>query len=520
MFFSLLYLAFSPSLIYQHWDSLWYCHSCEKNGVWKIWWGNHPLGHPILCSIFKMATLFGYSDRALPVLKVVNNILGALTVAGLLIGLRNVMKFTLLNSLGCAVILGATSGFWHYAGTADIYIFSVLLFLLSWTVLIYAVTSNRYLILAGILAGLAILAHQLNGVLLFVGLITILSKNAYCRPKIMLYKFLLSTMLTTVTGYLLLWNLQTPSTFSLQTLISWIIGYGTDPSFGRYLQLKSLSSAIYTALKIFITTINGEIPGIIRRGVYAIVILVLLLGIMVNRRLSKDKSTILFASLLQCSVAGFLILWWEPHNEKFWVLILLPWVITLACSFEAIWAAVPDNWPRLTLLLKRPISLFPLLLGILLILFNANYRMLKERQPNIFLQESLDQWLSHTGQKDLLITTLDLVPYLRSWGERPNAINMYDLIRDNNDSSDKFAALRTTIKKASQNKCSVFFSHAIIESCSDDHLNIAGITCKDLRVFFETYEWNKVEFYYLNLIDGGPIPVRRIAPNDSFKNQN
>ena len=521
VFFSFLYLAFSPSLSHQNWDSLWYCYACEIGGITKIPWGNHPLVHPILCSIFKLVTFLGYSDKALPVLKVVNSIIGGITVSVLLVVLYNVIKFGLLNSLGCATIFGATYGIWHYAGTAEIYNFSALLLIASWTFQIYEVSSNRNMVFSGILSGLAILAHQLNGVLLLVGLIPILKNCEYKQVKKKLSTFLLSAALTAATGYLALWSLQTPATFSLRAMILWTIGYGTDPSFGKYLQFENLLSAVYTAGKVFINYTNGSrISSLAWCGVCAVVLLLVFWGVMENRRLNKIKKALLLSSLMQCVIGGLLILWWQPHNEKFWVLILFPWIITLACSIEAVGSAVQSLWPKLKSPLVRSVSVFPLLLGIFMILFNANYRMLKERQPNMFLQQSIEQWLSHSGPNDLLITTINLVPYLRFWAGRPNAINIYDLLRDNPDRKNKFEWLRAAINNAFQRNCSVLFSIAIIEPCSDDNLIVPGVTCKDLRSFLENYEWNEVVFYYPNLINGESIPVFRIIHKDSFKTRN
>src|SRR5215213_8199942 len=64
-------VAFAPHWTRQHWDSLNYAYGAETAGFSAIW-GNHPLGHILLISIYKIVTKIGYSGKALGIFIISN----------------------------------------------------------------------------------------------------------------------------------------------------------------------------------------------------------------------------------------------------------------------------------------------------------------------------------------------------------------------------------------------------------------------------------------------------------------
>ncbi len=111
--FSALYVGISPSLAYQHWDSLEYTFACETRGPLATW-GNHPLGQLIQCGAFEVAKRAGYAGRALPVLKAVSGVASAGAVAAFFLLMARTLGGGIGRALGWSVVLGGAFGLWQY----------------------------------------------------------------------------------------------------------------------------------------------------------------------------------------------------------------------------------------------------------------------------------------------------------------------------------------------------------------------------------------------------------------------
>src|SRR5574342_374514 len=141
--FSSLYLFFPPDLASQPWDSLQYGYSAEVDGIRSIQ-GNHPLGHLIFFTAFTIAKQLGYDGRALTVSQVTNGVLGGLLIALFFVVLVTIVKVRTQYALGFPLLLGMSYSFRFFAGTGDIYHFSMLFSLLTLTSLIYQVTLKNH----------------------------------------------------------------------------------------------------------------------------------------------------------------------------------------------------------------------------------------------------------------------------------------------------------------------------------------------------------------------------------------
>ncbi|HPG38427.1 MAG TPA: glycosyltransferase family 39 protein [bacterium] len=134
--FLVLYTSFKPDISIQHWDSICYGWEAETKGVEAIW-GNHPLGHVILNSVYILVChVFSYSGRALAVFQMLNSLFGSLTIVLLYLSLRRLFGFHSAAALGLSLLAGVGFSFWHYIMTGDIYIIAFLFALLTWMLML------------------------------------------------------------------------------------------------------------------------------------------------------------------------------------------------------------------------------------------------------------------------------------------------------------------------------------------------------------------------------------------------
>jgi hypothetical protein len=514
--FALLYIGLAPNLLHQPWDSLNYGYSTEVNGI-KAIWGNHPLGHVLLSIVFFLSKQLGYAGRALPVFQLTNGIIGALIVALFFSILAFTLEFSTLRALGFAVILGASNGFWFFAGTGDIYILSMMFSLLAWMSLIYEITSKKMLFprLSGIFTGLAVLSHQLNVMLIPVGvliiLLTPLGKNQ--TPKIKIVQmtiFVATSALVVVSGYFLIGYVAT-SSFSPLNIIDWAKGYFGDPSYGRYLSPQYFSTARETATLALLALSENKAASSIRLGVLTIFVLLLPLGLAANRSIDAHKVSVLKAAFLECLIIWPLIFWWEPQNLKFWLLTLIPWVILLALSFEAVFVNIQAKLPKFKIRLQRVADFVPLLMGITMLGINARFGMLNQHddksRESVAFNKAMETWISHSNPGDVLITAGDLIPNLLFWENRPNTVNLYRSLQADNSSGD-FHDLRTIIDQALCNHHAVLLTPKASEYITDEQLAVANVSREALRLFFKEHTSKEfIAFWYRDLFDKRKVPV-------------
>ncbi|MFT3893780.1 MAG: hypothetical protein QM730_19290 [Anaerolineales bacterium] len=391
-----LYLLLLPDVAYQPWDSLDYAYSTETLGIITMR-GNHPLGHVIHYLAFALAKIFGYEGRALLIAQIVNAFAGSLAVAIFFWMLAGQLKINPLIALGCSIILAASYGFWFFTNTADIYTISLLCILLTWSFLIHEVVlRNRSLpIASGIFAGISVVAHQLNILLIPIGMFLILLASGKLvtleRKAKQLIAFILYAALTFIAGYIFLGFIAT-SSYSLSRIIGWARGYFGDPTYGRYLNQEYFHAAIDTASQTILA--NTEFTCYVPYS-----ILIMAFGLIFYRSLEENKRSVLFVSLAQTLVTWVLVFWWEPQNMKFWILSLVPWILFLALSFQSVESHLQDRRLRLHPSLTFIPQLFPPLLGILIL--TANFPVISnQHNPQsdtaLAFHRAMDLWTQHS----------------------------------------------------------------------------------------------------------------------------
>jgi hypothetical protein len=516
--FTSLYLVRAPDLAAQPWDSLAYTYSTEVDGIRSIW-GNHPLGHVIFFTTFTLAKQLGYDGRSLTTSQITNGILGGMIIAIFFFALISIIKIRMQNALGFSLVLGSSYGFWFFAGTGDIYHFSILISLLAWILLAYEIIFAGYTFpfLSGILTGLAILSHQLNALLIPTGMVLILlgpdSGNQSKKVKIkQIAIFLGASIAMAFLGYLLLGFIATGS-LSLARVIGWMRGYFGDPTYGRYLGAGSLMTAWLTISQAVLFDPQNT-PVWLSSGILSLLGLMMLLGLWSNKVLDRKKRAILIASALECLLTWLLILWWEPQNPKFWLLTLIPWMIVLALSFEAIEIRIRNRLARFGIILGYIGKTVPFIIGIILLSINLRYT--DNRADVAEFHEAMDIWLDNSNPDDVIITAGDLIPHLRYWGKRPNTIFLYRSLQASQDSTDSFHELRKQINQALCMHHTVLITPAASAYVPDSELSLVGVTREKLRSYLnETARQGEIAFWYRDVFDGKLLPVYALTGHEA-----
>lgn len=508
--FASLYLLFTPSLASQPWDSLSYAYSAEVDGIEGLW-GNHPLGHALFYTIFVLAQKVGYQGRALTLFQVTNGVL-----SGMIIGIFFLVLVYIVNTkpqyaLGFSVILGASYSFWFFAGTADIYQFAIFSSLLAWAVLVYEITLRKRSlpVLSGVFCGLSVLFHQLNVALVPGGLslIFLTSVDSAQAKKIKIKQGVWFTGLTSMiasAGYLLLGFVAT-SSLSLARVIGWMHGYFGDPTYGRYLATSFLVTAWGTlSRKVLFSSQTGF--QAVSHGLLVFFLLMLPLGLLVNKAHDGRKWTIMKASALECLITWPLILWWEPQNPKFWLLMLLPWIIFLALAFEAAEVNLKSWLSGIGDKLSQTVIYLPVCIGLVILALNL-HSVESQKDVDAF-NAAMDVWMNNSSADDVLITAGDLVPHLMYWGKRQNTVYLYRSLQASQNSPDDFHDLRNEIDQAICSHHTVLITPTAGNYMSDSQLSLVGVSRTELHTFLDGYaQQGRIAFWYRDLFDKQLLPV-------------
>jgi hypothetical protein len=439
----------------------------------------------------------GHTGHALPVLQGVSAVAGGAAVGALfalLAALSDARTFACLRpAIGAAGVFGGSYGFWHFAGTADIYTLAALALIAALAALLSAVRrgSVARAALAGTLAGIATLSHQFTGVLLAVtaiGLLPLWALHSRRRAVAAVAAMAFSGALVLVAGYAMFGYLALGS-LDPHRILTWAKGYSGDPTYGRYLTGRGLLDAVYAAT----ATLAGHASGI--RGAARGVILGagfcwLLVGTWRLGRLPHAHRTIARAMILQCAVGAALVLWWEPGLiGKFWILLLPGFLIWCWYTCRALTEAGSPAIGRI--LVSAPVAA-----GVLLLAYNWSSTMRYERPANVVFERSLALWITHSGPDDVILETGRFTAHLRFWGRRPATANVYRLLQAGHQAGDPYASLRALIDSATSEGRTVLFSPGLSEYFTDDRLGVVGTDVNALVSFFESYRWDGPIFEY------------------------
>ena len=517
--FAALYLTTTPSLANQHWDSLEYASVCESRGPLSTW-GNHPLGQSLQCGVFEVARAAGYRGRALPVLEAGSAVAAAGAVAALFALLAGVLRLPRVRALGWTVVVGATHGLWHYAGTADIYGAALLSLVIAHTHLLRSVQSpgDEAPWRTSAVLALAALVHQFNAVLLAVGLAGFATVGGRRADGSRLWGLAWRSAFLTAAGYLILgalamWTLHpTP-------IVQWIAGYGRDPLYGHSFGLDAAGPAVHSIGDTFLRDPwSGPGRPWWIAAVAAGTILTLAAAFVV-RRLPEDRRRLAIVSAAQCLVGWSLISWWWPVVSGKWWIQTLPFLIVW-------WDGVFEQGQKAEGRRQRAeggrqkaegrgriAALAPLVAGLALAAFNYQFAMRVERQPDTAFEQGVAAWVEHSAPDDLLIENGRLTATLLFWSGRPQTMNVNRLLQAGRRAGDSLAAVRARIDTALAQHRRVLFAASLDPYFyTDDRLRPFGITRQDLIDCFDRYRRAGPLFSYEAWPGAPPTMVYQLEP--------
>ena len=487
-----------PSLVHQGWDSLENAYEIENNPI-PLRWGNHPLGHLIQSLIYRVAIYFGYDDRALRLLQIVNVLATAAAVVTLFVILVRRMAVNITQAAGWATFFGSGYSIIYFAGIAEIYSLSLLLLLIAWNSVLLAVTRPEAyrLIVAGVLIGVAGLAHQFSGILLG----TVVVMGFFYLPRkstVILVGVMLSTL---VLGYGLLAYLATDS-LAPGELFIWIRKYVGESSFGRSFSLEGVRLAMDSGTQSLIK--GTETGSHLLRTLLLGIIALILISLPLQRRLWT------FARIqtgLYCAfpvlIGVLLIIWWDPVLEGKWWLLVAPFLTAMLAL------GLPDN--------RRWVRFVPMSLALSVLLINQlglqdKHGLQYIHNRDLVFERSLQAWVDHSSPGDVLYESKMFTEHLLYLANRPETISAHLLIYDNHDIKNPYRPLEKAIKDAWDRGASVLYTNGLNEYYDDDRLAVVGASRDGLDAFFRAYGHEGPVFEYRETLNGPLKQVFRLVP--------
>ena len=481
-----------PALIHQEWDSIAYAYYVEYM-PFELY-GNHPLGHLIASSLYRVATYFGYVGRALTILQIANIVFTSIAIAMFFVILVRRFQLCIVAAAGWSAFMGSGYSLLNNAGTADIYAVSLLflLFALYQMLLVLKKYSLWRASLAGVLIGLAAMAHQFNAVLLGVFIIVVFWR----QDKAALLTLSISSLCATVVGYCFLGFLVTGS-LEFSDIYDWVKGYGGTPTFGRSIAFDQIGVVANSGIQSFL--VGGAPSKVMYLRDLLLVGIFLLLMVSLYRLIKNDTSnrSVYVACIVTFVLGVGLILWWDAEIwGKFWILLFPFFTILLVNSLV---------YGRLT-------QFYPIILAAGVLTVNQVNALRFQHQPDHVFEAALQSWIVHTNPDDVLYEANLFTGHLSYWGDRPGAVSANVLIYYGDDIEDPYKPLRQIFNDAWVQGYSVWFTDGLNEYYSDERLSYVGASREGLKSFLDTFRREGPVFEYREYKDGPVKQVFRLLP--------
>lgn len=537
--FAGLYAVVAPSLVHQHWDSLAYAHACENDGLSRLW-GNHPLGHLIQCSV---ALTAGAGGRALPVMQIVSAIAGGFAIAALWWVLVRVWHWTPARALAWSALVGGMYGVWHYAGTADIYTIALALWIVAWGATGYAIGGGRVFgpgmaappmgdhagsedpsstvvpgsagagAVAGICWALATLAHQFGGLVLGIGLgVLAIGSPASTRTHALkvVARIGATGLVTLLAGYAVLAAIAL-GTLAPGEVATWMVGYGSDPTYGRFLTAEGAAQALAGAFNTIWRWWPPAPPAPTDPVVLLLASGLALLAIGAAVAIVQRRDALLAASAAQVIAGATLVTWWEPWwVGKFWLFLLPPLVVCLDASIETLARMGGRGLAPVT---QRGVTTVAAgLLAIVTLVHNGREALAYERRPVEPFEEALARWSATSASDDILIENGRLTAHLLFWVDRPGTLNLYRSLQASGP-ADPYADLRAQLEAAWAAGRDVWYVPGLGSYYTAERLEMVGTTPAEFEAFFAGFRREGPVFEYREEPDGPVRQVFRLRPD-------
>jgi hypothetical protein len=479
-----LYATVAPSLLHHHWDSLEYAYACEATLSKRVW-GNHPLGHVVLCGAYRGAVALGYSGRALDFMSAFNAVVGAAAVIAM-VGLLVSIGVARARAVAWSLTLAGMYGFWLYASTADVYAISLLAQIGGWWALLRAAEApgTRRAVIAALAVGTAVVAHQFNGPLLVAACAGLVPFARGPRRPAMRHVFILGAVSIAVAavGYYVI-GIWSTGTTDVQALERWLIGYGADETYGRSANFAGVAKALGTSSQTLLK-VPYSVPLLsVWASLLALLAAPALLGLGLVRWTPARFRPALVSALGQLAVGAPLITWWAPyHIGKWWLLMLPAFVVVQASGVESLARMLGERLaPRMGRILNASVAM----LASATLLLTGLVTMRSLVRVDEAFERTLQTWASNTRKEDVIIQG-DVTAHLLFWAGRPNSLFLYRTVQAGGRSAP-FSVLERVIDTAHRNGHAVYYVPGTIESLNPADLALVGVTREELLTFLDRY---------------------------------
>jgi hypothetical protein len=406
------YLATAPAT--PAWDALRYAAALAAGDLAPLSSGHHPLGTLLGAAVYRAAQALGRPLAAMTALQLVNAAGGAVAVTAAHALVRRACGPALL-AVAVAVGCGATLAVWEAATDGEGYGVAAGALVVALAALpaagpewrrTYAPAGTGRYAAAGAAAGAAILAHQLNGIVLGLVIVALWLRPAPAprastpwRPWL---AYATTATIVLAAGYAVAWRIS---------------GFAPNPrGFLDWLTFYVHRGFHFPPADRLEGALNGVARGTVAIPIYdwpVWLLLAMLASLLLAAWRSRLRSSAPLAAPLAIAAiaAGTLATWWEPGSQKFWIPALVcAWLaagLRLAAAEQPRAAGVAAA--------AAALAMWNLAVGILPRHAAANPFPAVARQI-----------AAATGPADLIIVGTDLrSPSLAYYGERRAATNLF-----------------------------------------------------------------------------------------------
>lgn len=406
--------AFTPA--YQHWDALVYAFRAQSGQLVPSLYSHHALSNLLFYGLSRALVRLGLVGDSVAAFQTANAVFGGLASA-LLYALARSWGHRRLTAVGLAVLLTGSYGFWHYAGTADLYTWIILVTLLFWWSASRAwmqPTSARFVV-AGTLAAAAILSWQPNGWLAALfGAAYVLAARHERRSiagRVLLYGG--SGVVLVVGGHLLLGWLAGARTWS--EYMTWFVGYFANDNYSGLLSWTTWPAVSAAAQRAVLVPPYTSWPyRLVWLGAWAGVAFLAIATLWEGLRRRGAPRSLVLLNLGWMSGLAAASWWFDPRSPKFWLVIWLGVVLMATVGLAGRGRTRSGRWSLDTLIVA------PLAAG--LFTFNLMVGILPEHRLTNYQVRAALVWRENTQPHDLLVVGPDFRTYLDYYGDRHQVI--------------------------------------------------------------------------------------------------
>lgn len=476
----LLLFSFPPA--YQHWDALVYAYRAQTAQLAPSLYSHHALSNLLYYGATRALLGLHVVDDSIRAFQATSAGLGGL-MAGLAYFLARTWRNSRLLALCLAAMLVTSYGFWHFAGTADLYGWISLVTLLFWGSAAAALVEPtvRNLILAGALAGIAILSWQPNAwPAMIFGVANMVDAarggRSFIRP--LLY-FALPGITVLVLGYGALGWLA--GAHQASEFIDWFVGYFGSPSYGGLLNWTTFPIVRDSAQRAVLTPPYQSGPYRLVWGGMWLAIAFMLLGAGLGwRRLGQKHKALLWVNLVWLAGLALAAWWFDPYSPKFWLVTWLGVVLTMMLGF--VWWSEwhVGRWPLGSALVATVTA------G--LWLYNFMVGIQPEHRIRNYQIEAAQLWRQATQPDDLLLVGRDFRMYLDYYADRHHVINpesVYDAV-SNLTARNVAGWIEQALDVTQQTGVAIYRA---AEVCETQLIETTGWCSAEMQAVLDRYDW-------------------------------